>query len=641
MAKKKITGNDYWEKRRELENQARLKMEDATIKSLTDIFPEALKKIQDKLLSQADMHAMTQNELLQDVPKRDQEKYRKYVNDNYEELMNSDEKYHEFIDEYFPPYDYAKANRLLQMRSDIFSIMASEMIKKDANEKFNKGLEDIINRTYASNSNALMHILGTGEVTPISKADLENMLNYPWSGKTFSSRLWGNVSRLEQNLSNAIVNAVVSGEGVIDALTTMRNDPKISDMFKLEEDKFDRAITNLVRTEYAHFAVEGAKKSMHDAGIENMQSWSAEDERVCDVCGDGPNGRHGKIIKDGWYPPYHGRCRCSVIPKMPELGEDIDLLYEEMFGDLLDEFANDQFGIKLTHPKMSRKAEAKSKTTYNSSLDKTNMKKMVGKENYENFIEHLNGIENERVKQLINSLGDQLEFAPVKKNGQSFAKRNLIHLKEADFSGYDAKNYMEVVYHEIGHALDYLGLEKLKGVDKFQVGTKKVKILRKTSEIADYVFHASGLPDYNLKEIFERDLWEHINGDLPMFADLGPKPRKKALKQEWEDERSRVYRTNLSNSGKFTTEYKEKYSANKKAYSALSDMTDSMDFVSNFGGFHGKDYWKKTGMAETEFFAHMTEMAANKESEKVMREMFPEATKVWEKMVDDILEKVK
>ena len=36
---------------------------------------------------------------------------------------------------------------------------------------------------------------------------------------------------------------------------------------------------------------------------------------------------------------------------VPEISDDIDKLYEEMFGDLLDEFASKQWGIKLNHPK--------------------------------------------------------------------------------------------------------------------------------------------------------------------------------------------------------------------------------------------------------------------------------------------------
>ena len=69
-------------------------------------------------------------------------------------------------------------------------------------------------------------------------------MNYPWSGKTFSSRLWGNISTLEQRLSNSIINSLASGEGVVEALRTMKNDGVISGMFKLEQGKFNRSIEN-------------------------------------------------------------------------------------------------------------------------------------------------------------------------------------------------------------------------------------------------------------------------------------------------------------------------------------------------------------------------------------------------------------
>ena len=39
------------------------------------------------------------------------------------------------------------------------------------------------------------------------------------------------------------------------------------------------------------------------------------------------------------------------IPIIPEISDDIDKLYEEMFGDLLDEFAS-KWGIKLNHQKL-------------------------------------------------------------------------------------------------------------------------------------------------------------------------------------------------------------------------------------------------------------------------------------------------
>ena len=347
MTKKKTTASErYWEKRRGLEDKARLKLEKKTLNELESVFERALVKIQRQLLSQADLHDITQSEMLEDFSKRDQEKYRKYIEKNYEKLMESDEAYKQFIDEYFPSFDYAKVNRLLQLRADIFSTLAGEAISSDVNGKFNKDLENITKRIYNSNSNTLMQLLG-GSAPGLSKKELENILNYPWSGKTFSSRLWGNISSLEQRLSNSIINSLASGEGVLEALRTMKNDGVVSGMFKLEQGKFNRSIENLVRTEYSHFAVEGVRKSLKDVGIKQTQSWSAEDERVCSICGR----RHGKEIKDDWHPPYHGRCRCTEIPMVPEISDDIDKLYEEMFGDLLDEFASKQWGIKLNHPK--------------------------------------------------------------------------------------------------------------------------------------------------------------------------------------------------------------------------------------------------------------------------------------------------
>ena len=347
MTKKKTTASErYWEKRRGLEDKARLKLEKKTLNELESVFERALVKIQRQLLSQADLHDITQSEMLEDFSKQDQEKYRKYIEKNYEKLMESDEAYKQFIDEYFPSFDYAKVNRLLQLRADIFSTLAGEAISSDVNGKFNNDLENITKRIYNSNSNTLMQLLG-GSAPGLSKKELENILNYPWSGKTFSSRLWGNISSLEQRLSNSIINSLASGEGVLEALRTMKNDGVVSGMFKLEQGKFNRSIENLVRTEYSHFAVEGVRKSLKDVGIKQTQSWSAEDERVCSICGR----RHGKEIKDDWHPPYHGRCRCTEIPMVPEISDDIDKLYEEMFGDLLDEFASKQWGIKLNHPK--------------------------------------------------------------------------------------------------------------------------------------------------------------------------------------------------------------------------------------------------------------------------------------------------
>lgn len=359
MATNKVSANQkYWEKRRALEDQYRLVQEQATLKKLTDdILPNALKEIQKQLAAQADLHNITMDELLADFSNRDQKKYREYVEKNYKALMNSDDKYQEFIDEFFPDYDYAKVNRLLQIRTDIFDVFAREMIKKDANKVFNDRLEDILQRTYSSNSRALARIMSVDVPNKLSQSELNSILNYPWSGKTFSNRLWGNVSKLEQNLSAAIVKSISSGQGVIEALKTMRQDSEICDMFKLESSKFKKALDNLVRTEYASFAQQGIAKSYEATGVEEYDVLTSEDEKVCTICGGVEKGNPYKL-KDAVIGvnrgPFHGRCRCTDIPHIPDLPASIDKEYEAMFGDLLDEFAKDQFGIRVNNKNNSK-----------------------------------------------------------------------------------------------------------------------------------------------------------------------------------------------------------------------------------------------------------------------------------------------
>ncbi|MCO5525162.1 phage head morphogenesis protein [Enterococcus faecalis] len=632
MPKKQTSSSlKYWEKRRELEDKARLKLEKKTLSELESVFERALVKIQRQLLSQADLHDITQSEMLEDFSKRDQEKYRKYIEKNYEKLMESDEAYKQFIDEYFPSYDYAKVNRLLQLRADIFSTLADEAIASDVNGKFNNDLENITKRIYNSNSNALMQLLG-GSAPGLTKNELENIMNYPWSGKTFSSRLWGNISTLEQRLSNSIINSLANGGGVVEALKTMKNDGVISGMFKLEQGKFNRSIENLVRTEYSHFAVEGIRESFRGANVKESESWSAEDERVCSICG----GFHGQLIKNE-HPPYHTLCRCTEIPRIPEISDDIDTLYEEMFGDLLDEFASDQWGVKLTHPKISE-----TKFDLKSVLDKTNMQAAVGAENYSNFLGDLNGVTDQRVLDLIRVLGHKLEFKDIKEV-RAFAQGKSIQLSQKSLDGDRGVNPYQTVYHEIGHALDHLGLEALTGKNTMPTGKLiKRKLGRRTTFIEEHITHASSLSEYNIKEALERDFWKYVNGDLPSYNDLGNRPRNADKKKAYDDLRAEIYKTNTENLQKTRERLSKIVRENPNSISAISDMIESIgslgDYPLGFG--HGKRYWQTTGSTETEFFAHMTEMVANDKSRELMKEIFPTAVSRWEKLVDDILKAV-
>ena len=153
-----------------------------------------------------------------------------------------------------------------------------------------------------------------------------------------------------------------------------------------------------------------------------------------------------------------------------------------MFGDLLDEFASDQWGVKLNHPQVSIKT---------SIFDKTNMAKSIGEENYLKFIESLDSIDNTQIKELLNCLGNRFNFKDISES-KSFVNGNDIQLSKEAFDGTKNKTQMQVVFHELGHAIDNIGVEMLDSdFDRISV-----------------------MPEYKLKNAIKKDLLNVFNNDL-------------------------------------------------------------------------------------------------------------------------------
>lgn len=332
----------------------------------------------------------------------------------------------------------------------------------------------------------------------------------------------------------------------------------------------------------------------------------------------------------------HERCRCKV---------EYDPRNGKRQNVWLKSWEDPEKGAKIESRKqigldpaneLSKKAKM--------ALNKTNMQSQVGNEHYSNFLKHLDSVENKRVKEMFSSLGDQIDFKEIKNDGRAYAQRGSVQLSHSSFEGDKISKPFETIYHELGHAFDSFGIERLTGKERVSTGkTYKQKVLGKMIDFDINATHASGLPQYSLSSTIKDDLWKYINGDLPTYESLGNRPRKKAEKIAWDAENNRVYTEWNKNKKAFLEKYKVLTRENPQKYASLSDMMESTGYFDSYplGVGHGEKYWKSYGKAETEFFAHMTELVANKESAEVMSEIFPNSTKVWEQIVDDILRKVK
>lgn len=152
-----------------------------------------------------------------------------------------------------------------------------------------------------------------GEVAynTISKEVAEQMINQVWcaDGKSWSSRIWNNIDKLQQTLNDGLIECLVAGK-------------KTTDLKNILQERFSvsySAADSVVRTEMAHIQTQAAQKRYTDYGIQYVQIWADKDERRCDVC--------GKLHKTK-YPtgaavpiPAHPRCRCCIIPVVEDREE--------------------------------------------------------------------------------------------------------------------------------------------------------------------------------------------------------------------------------------------------------------------------------------------------------------------------------
>lgn len=150
----------------------------------------------------------------------------------------------------------------------------------------------------------------TGSVVALSDKTMEGILAYNWSGKEFSSRIWGHQEATRIAIRKELERSFSSGraapktiKAIIDATNVSRSRAEA-----------------LVRTESNFFHGLAAQKSYEDADIDRYEILATLDSRTSDICQE----QDGKIYNQKNYkpgenaPPFHVRCRSTTIPYFDE-----------------------------------------------------------------------------------------------------------------------------------------------------------------------------------------------------------------------------------------------------------------------------------------------------------------------------------
>lgn len=138
---------------------------------------------------------------------------------------------------------------------------------------------------------------------------IQQLVNSIWcnDGKHWSERVWDNQKRLQTSIEKGLMDAVARG---------LSKDELVKDLQTRFETGFSNA-DRIARTELAYIQNKSTLESYKKAGITEVKTIVADDERMCDVCGR----KEGLVTPIGAARPgtaflFHPNCRCDIVPIM-------------------------------------------------------------------------------------------------------------------------------------------------------------------------------------------------------------------------------------------------------------------------------------------------------------------------------------
>lgn len=135
---------------------------------------------------------------------------------------------------------------------------------------------------------------------------VEKLLEYPFNGAAFSSRLWKQKDHLQTQLTEAVTTMLIQG----------RHPSTLTKEFakKMQSKKFDAY--RLLHTESSFLMSEATHAGYKEDGVEKYEILATLDSKTCEICGelDGNVYEVGEEVTGVNMPPFHPLCRCTDVP---------------------------------------------------------------------------------------------------------------------------------------------------------------------------------------------------------------------------------------------------------------------------------------------------------------------------------------
>lgn len=349
--------SEYWQQRfGQLENASH--QEAMTVYSrIEESFYQAQKEIENKINSWyvrfANNNEITINEakkLLNSNElkefKWNVQEYIKYGHENelnehwMKELENASTKYH-------------------ISRLEALKIQTQQTMEK----LFGNELDEVDNLTKNSYINNYFHTMFEYQkgfnvgfnVTNIDQNKLSKIVNKPWAvdEKNFSERIWGNKTKLINELHNELTKMCLTGKSPDESIKYLSK--------KFNTSKAQAG--NLIMTENAYFSQLAQKDCFNALDVEKYEIVATLDSHTSEICKE----QDGKVYNMKDYqpgltaPPFHNYCRSTTVPHFDDdfddegeraaKGEDGKTYYvsdKMKYEDWYNKYVQDEVNLKNT-----------------------------------------------------------------------------------------------------------------------------------------------------------------------------------------------------------------------------------------------------------------------------------------------------
>lgn len=319
----------YWTERSLLKEQRRKRDSDKLIANLQKEFKTGLKDISQQLnnwyKTYADESGISLDQAKKRLTPKEQKKWENAMEDFLRKAKSGDAR---FEKELRKRYIQSRVNKLESIQNQVS--MQLELLTKSQDIKTFKHLQESYKNTFYE---TLFDAGKSGIGVRFDILDpklVESICRTPWSGKSFSQRIWKNNKKLIKEVRSILSQGVMQG---IDVHQMSRKLAKRMDV------ALYRAKT-LIRTETNYVLNQATAEGYAASSLEEYQFLATLDNRTSPACQKLDN----KVfkVKDKMvganYPPMHPNCRSTTVP-----------YFNEDEGHIRDKrFARDYTGKRIT-----------------------------------------------------------------------------------------------------------------------------------------------------------------------------------------------------------------------------------------------------------------------------------------------------